>query len=256
MDITTKTNLPFSVARLILLLFAAAACARAQLWDEDWSGAFDLGLASRHVRHGAMLADEVLQPRLRLGNGAISLATWSAVPLRGAQQHELGMSVGLAREWGDTWRASAEVVALRWQPPPSSGVDGTIELGAALERRAGPGRWVLALRRDSARRATFAEIAYAGDLALTQVGAFLGYRVYGGTAHGREVGPLLSGRRTADAYAYHGADLTLPYRVGGATIVTLGVHYARTSGLGAGWTPLAASDSGRLSVSVAATFEL
>ena len=129
------------------------------------------------------------------------------------------------------------------------------EFSLRLVRPCGAGRIEALYLREVQRHADLGELAFAGEWPLRSWGAFLHYRLFVGTKSARNVLPQRPGPRVADAYAYHGAGVALPYRVGGSVVLTARGDYAGTHGQRPFWSPLPARSGGAFSLSLAATCE-
>jgi hypothetical protein len=255
-DKASKSNLPFLVRCAVLLscLVSTAVCA-ASPFDLEWTRRVELTGLTHFVRHGVERAEGSLQPGAWLVSETLELGTWTNFPLNDTRSHELAL-VGRYTVKFDTGAALAfELTHFHLRDARNGHPGHTAELGASFAQPAGPGRLVVGYLRDVKREADVVQLAYEGEWALKSWGGFLNYRAHVGTKAGRDVLPNLPGPAVADSYTFFGADLTLPYRIGGQTILTAGVHYAGTVGQRRLWSPVAASPGGRAWATLAATYE-
>lgn len=239
-------------------LLAFAVCllaARLAAADGEWTRTADATVESKFVRRGIERAGASVQPAAWLTNETWRLGAWVNLPFQNGRWNELGASVDYTHAFNSGAKLGLEVAhyhlgdAYRGHPAHNG------EVTASFSLPAGPGRAVLSLTRDVNRRADIGEISYAGEYALKNWGAFLNYRVYLGAVEADDVLPRLPPPHVEDGYAYHGVDVSLPYRVGGQTIVTAGIHYAGTNGARPLWSPNEASTGAKIWLSLAASYE-
>ncbi len=257
MDKASKTNLPFAVIRVVSLLLLALPGVASAAWplDEEWTRRIEAKGLTRFVHHGVERADESVQPAAWLVSESLQFGTWANFPLNDTRSHELALAAAYTR-WFENGTAVEFAVTHYHLRDARAGHPGhTAELSLTLSRSIGPGRVEATYLRDVKRQADLGEVAYAGEWALKSLGAFLNYRAYLGAKAAADALPNLPGPKVADSYTYFGADLTVPYRIGGATIVTVGVHYAGTKGARPFWSPIAAPVQAKLWATLAATYE-
>ncbi|MBA4137751.1 MAG: hypothetical protein C0518_10585 [Opitutus sp.] len=255
MDKASKTNLPFIVFRAFFLL-SLLPCAAFAVFDGDWTRKIEATALTRFMRHGVERADESFQPGVWLASESLKLGAWANFPLSDTRSHELALNAAYTHAFGDAGTTlTADVTHFHLRDARNGHPGHTAELTLALAQPAGPGRVIVSVTRDVKREADLGEIAYVGEWALRNWGAFLNYRFYVGSMSARDVLPNLPGAKIADAYTFHGVDLTLPYRIGGATVLTAGVHYAGTQGQRPFWSPINARVGGKIWATLGATYE-
>lgn len=231
------------------------AVAAAGLTDGEWTRHVAATALTRFVRHGIERADESLQPAVWLQGESLKFGTWMNIPLDGARGRELALVAACRFRAESGTELDLEATHSHLRDARNGHPGRTAELAATFARPLGPGRAVIRYTRDVQRQADTAEAGYEGEWALQSFGAFLRYRAYVGSKSGRDILPGLPGAKVADSYRFHGFDLTLPYRVGGATVLTAGVHYAGTQGQRRLWSPRAARAGAKLWATLAATCE-
>lgn len=242
--------------RCLFVLALCSLAARLAAADSEWTRTMDATVESKFVRRGIERAGASVRPAVWATDATWELGAWANLPFEQASRTELGVSAGYTRTFGADVKFGVEIAQFRFGGAEAGHPKHTTELGATLSFSAGPGRVALDVTRDGERRADIGQLSYAGEYALKNWGAFLNYRVYLGSVDAADVLPrLVSPLRVADSYTYHGVDLTLPYRVGGQTIVTAGVHYAGTNGARPFWSPDGASTRAKLWLSLAASYE-
>lgn len=240
-------------ASLILVFCVAAAPLLAA--DGDWTRQGEVSLVSRLVERGVERAGAAITPAARVTDERWKLAAQVATPFDAARRTELGLSGGYSYALESGARFGVEVAHHRFGGAPAGYPSRETELTASLSLPVGPGRCLTTLTRDIDRRADIGELSYAGEYALKSWGAFLNYRVYLGSVHAENVLPELAAAWVADSYTYHGVDFTLPYRVGGQTVLAAGVHFAGTDGARPFWSPSGPSPGGKIWFSLAASYE-
>jgi hypothetical protein len=241
--------------RVLVLLALLPLHASAALGDWEWTREVESRALSRFVQHGVERARESLQIAGWLRGDAVKLGTWTNFPLGDTRSHEFALAAAAKHRWESGTQIDFDVTHYHLRDARDGHPGHTAELTLALSHPVGPGRVVASWLRDVNRHADLAEVAYAGEHPLPTLGAFLHYRLYLGTKAASDVLPNLPGPRVADSYSYHGADLSLPYRIGGATILELGVHYAGTVGQRPFWSPTHAPVRGKGWATLAARVE-
>lgn len=221
----------------------------------DWARSSGAAVESKHVHRGIERASATVVPALSLSDEIWRLDARAALPFEEVRRSELSVRGGYTHTLASGMKLGLEVTHFRFGDAQDGHPAHTTELTGALSFSAGPGRATASFTRDVDRRADIGELSYAGEYALKSWGAFLNYRLYAGTVTARDVLPRVAAVRIEDGYTYHGADLTLPYRVGGQTIVTAGIHYAGTVGARPFWSPDGASSGGKCWVSLAVSHE-
>lgn len=234
----------------ILMLLAARLGAA----DGEWVRKVEAVVETKYVRHGIERAGTSLRPEAWLTDEAWKFGAWMNFPLHEGHWHELGLSAGYAHVFEAGPTLGLQVTHFHLGHAYDGHPAHTAELTVSLALPAGPGRAEFSLTRDVNRRADLAELGYEGEIALKSLGAFLNYRLYVGTQEADDVLPSWA-MRVADGYTYHGVDLKLPYRVGGQTLMTAGVHYAGTNGARPFWSPDRAAPGTKIWLSLAASYE-
>ncbi|MBA3850381.1 MAG: hypothetical protein C0502_10370 [Opitutus sp.] len=239
---------------MVLLLAPAVALAA---WPDgtEWTRQAEVTGLARVVRRGVVLADEVVRPAFWFASESLKMGAWLDLPLQTAREREFAFTARYSRTFEGGAALALGAAYFNRRNSPAGYPEDAPELTLTVAQPAGPGRVEGVYTRDMRRRADIGELAYSGDWALKSLGAFLNYRFYLGTARAREVLSGGSGPAAADSYAYHGADLTLPYRIGGATVLTVGLHFAGTRGQRPHWSPIAIRPGGKLWFTLAATRE-
>lgn len=257
MDKASKTNLPFAVFRAVFLpLFALPVIASAAWpFDEEWTRRVEAKGLTRLVRHGVERAEGSVQPAAWLVSESLTFGTWANFPLGDTRSHEFALAAAYTHRFENGTAVEFDVTHYHLRHARAGHPGYTVEFSLSLSRPVGPGRIEAIYLRDVKRQADLAEIAYGGEWALKSLGAFLNYRAYLGRMDAADVLPNLPGPQVGDSFTYFGADLTVPYRIGGATVVTAGIHYTGTRGQRPFWSPLNARVGGKLSVTLAATYE-
>lgn len=231
------------------------AVARIIAADGEWTRVVESSVDSKYVRRGIERAEASVRPAAWLGNEAWRLGAWVDYPLEEARWHEVGMTAGYAHTCESGVQIGFEVTHFHLGGAEGGHPSHTAEVAASVSWVLGPGRVTASLARDVNRRADLGEVAYAGAYPLSSWGAFLNYRLYVGSVEADDVLPQRSAARVEDSYVYHGLDLTLPYRVGGQTVLTAGLHYASTQGARPFWAPSGAVPKGQAWISLAASYE-
>jgi hypothetical protein len=236
------------------LFFVAAPLIAA---DGEWTRSSGATVESEFVRRGIERASATVTPAVLFTDDAWRLTAEAAVPFDGARRGEFVARFGRTLVFDSGMKLGLEVAHFRFGEPEGGHPSHATEFAASLSIPAGPGMAIASFTRDVDRRADIAELSYGGEYALKTWGAFLNYRFYAGAIAADDVLPHAGGitLRVADSYSYHGVDLTLPYRIGGQTIVTAGVHYAGTNGARPLWSPSGASPGAKVWLSLAASYE-
>lgn len=242
------------LASLLLLTLPGLASA-AGPFDEEWTRRIEAKGLSRFVRHGIARAAESVHPAAWLVSESWQFGAWANFPIGDTRRQELALAAGYTHRFENGAALVFDVTHFQFRDARAGHPGNTAELALTLSRPAGPGRIEATYLRDVRREADLGEVAYAGEWALQSLGAFLNYRAYLGAKSAADVLPSLPGAKIADSYIYYGADLTVPYRVGGATVVTAGLHYAGTEGQRPFWSPIDARVGGRWWATLAATYE-
>ncbi|MBI2512405.1 MAG: hypothetical protein HYV96_10515 [Opitutae bacterium] len=241
--------------RRLLLIVGCLVASRLAAADGEWTRTVDTTVESKFVRRGIERAGASVLPAVWLANDTWKFGAWANFPFEDARWHELGASIGYTHAFDSGAKLGVEIAHRHLGEAYEGHPAHTGEVTASFSVPAGPGRATASVTRDVHRRADIGELSYAGEYALTSWGAFLNYRVYLGSVAADDVLPQLATPRVADSYMFHGVDLTVPYRVGGQTIVTAGVHYAGTNGARPFWSPNEASTGGKIWLSLAASYE-
>lgn len=255
-DNPSKTNLPltmrapFSFAFCLLAVPLIAA-------DGEWMRGAEAKLESKLVQRGIERAGASVSPAVWFTDETWSLGAHAAVPFEKPSRSEFTVNAGYLHALESGRKFGVEVAHLRLGDDRNGHPSQTTEFAGFLSFPSGPGRTTLRIARDVERRADVGELSYAGEYALKTWGAFLNYRLYAGSVSADDVLPQTVGAapRAADSYSYHGIDLSLPYRVGGQTIVTAGIHYAGTNGARPFWSPSGTSSGVKVWLSLAASYE-
>lgn len=224
-------------------------------FDEEWTRRIEAKGLTRFVQHGIERAGGSVQPAAWLVSESWKLGTWTNFPLNDTRSHEFALVAAYTHQLENGASIELDVTHAHLRDARAGHPGHTAELSLILSHAAGPGRIEWIYLRDVKRQADLGEVAYAGEWALQALGAFLNYRAYLGAKSAADVLPNLPGAKVADSYAYFGADLTVPYRVGGSTVVTAGLHYAGTHGQRPFWSPVNARVGGRWWATLAATYE-
>lgn len=253
-DKASKTNLPLLMRRALALLLCLLA-ARLAAAEGEWTRRVDATVESKFVRRSIERAGASARPAAWLSNDEWKFGAWVNFPFNEGRWHELGMSAGYEHRFDSGAAFGVQVTHYHLGEAYDGQPAHTGEVTASFSMPAGPGRAAASVTRDVNRRADIGELSYAGEYALKNWGAFLNYRFYLGSVEADDVLPQLATPRVEDSYTYHGVDLTVPYRVGGQTIVTAGVHYAGTNGARPFWSPEGASPGGKIWFSLAANYE-
>lgn len=255
-DNPSKTNLPLAMRASFSLAFCLVAAPLIAA-DGEWSRGAEATVESKFVRRGIERAGASVAPAVWFTDEAWSLGASATVPFEKANRSEFGVNAGYTYSLEPDVKLGVEVTHFRYSNALSGHPGQTTELAASVSFSSGPGRTTLRFARDVERQADIGELSYAGEYALKAWGAFLRYRLYAGSAQADNVLPRLPAPapHVSDSYTYHGIDLTLPYRVGGQTIVTAGVHYAGTNGARPFWSPSGAAPGPKVWLSLAASYE-
>lgn len=254
MDNPSKSNLPVTVRVSIFFAYCLAAVPLLAA-DGDWTRQADVSVDSKLMRRGIERAGATVTPVVRLADGSWKFAAQLAMPFEAASRSELGLSAGYTYATESGVSCGWEVAHFQFGDAPLGHASRATELTVSLSLPAGPGRLVASFTHEVDQGANIGELSYAGEYALKSWGAFLNYRVYLGSVRAEDALPDLLAPRVGDSYAYHGLDLTLPYRIGGQTVLSAGVHYAGTNGARPFWSPGEASPGGKVWVSLAASYE-
>lgn len=241
--------------RRLLVLATCLLAARLAAAEGEWTRTVDATVRSKFVRRGIERDGAAAMPAAWLTNETWKLGAWANFPFENARWHELGASIGYTHAFDSGAKLGLEVVHYYLGEAYEGHPAHTGEVTVSFSATAGPGRATASVTRDVNRRADIGELSYAGEYALKNWGAFLNYRFYVGSVEADDVLPQLPAPRAGDSYTYHGVDLTLPYRVGGQTIVTAGAHYAGTNGARPFWSPNRASTGAKIWFSLAASYE-
>lgn len=240
--------------RAMITAFCLLA-ARVVAADGDWVRTVDATVESKFVRRGIERAGGSVRPGAWLSDGAWKLGASLNLPFTRSEAHELAMMAGYTHAFDSGLQFGLEVTHFHFGDAQLGQPSHTAEVAATASFAVGPGRAMATLARDVNRRADIGELSFSGEYALKNWGAFLGYRVYVGAVEADDALPQLPPPGVEDSYSYHGADLTLPYRVGGQTVLTAGVHYAGTVGARPFWSPDGAAPGVKFWVSLAASYE-
>lgn len=255
-DNPSKTNLPLAMRASFSFAFCLMAVPLIAA-DGDWTRGAAATAESKLVRRGIEHAGASVAPAVWLTDETWRVGVHAAVPFENASGSEFGMNASYTRALESGVKLGGEVAHVRWGDASFGHPSHTTEFAAFMSFPSGPGRVTVRLARDVERRADIGELSYAGEYALKAWGAFLNYHLYAGSVAADDVLPrsVAPAPRVADAYTYHGIDLTLPYRVGGQTVVTAGVHYAGTNGARPFWSPSGAAPGAKVWLSLAASYE-
>lgn len=257
-DMRTESNLPFVVSRCAAVLFTLLAVRAAALTSPlewEWTRQVETQVLSRFVQHGVERADESFQVAGWLKSESLKLGTWTNFPISDTRSHEFALVGAYVHRLEGGTELEFDVTHYHLRDARNGHPGHTAELTFLVSHPVGPGRVVASVLFDVNRHAEQGELAYAGEWALKSLGTFLNYRVYAGHKHGHDVLHNLPGDEVVDSYRYHGVDLTIPYRIGGATVVTLGVHYAGTVGQRPFWSPINAPVRDKVWAILATSYE-
>lgn len=242
--------------RCACVLILCLSVARLAAADGEWVRSVDVTMESKHVRRGIERAEAGVRPAAHLTDGSWRVGASLNLPFAHARDHELAVVTGYTHALDSGAELGFQATQFLFGGAERGHPTQSLEVTIAFSLPLGPGRAALSLTRDVERRADIGELSYAGEYALKSWGAFLNYRFYAGSVSAEDVLPRLAQPSPiADSYAYHGVDLTLPYRVGGQTVLTAGAHYAGTNGARPFWSPNKASTGAKVWLSLAASYE-
>lgn len=241
--------------RRLLVFVGCLVAARLAAADGEWTRTVDATVESKFVRRGIERAGASVLPAAWLTNDAWKFGAWVNFPFEDARWREFGASAGYTHAFDSGAKLGLAIAHYHLGEAYAGHPAHTGEVAVSFSMPAGPGRATASVTRDVNRRADIGELSYAGEYALKNWGAFLHYRFYVGSVEADDVLPQLAAPRVADSYTFHGVDLTLPYRVGGQTILTAGMHYAGTNGARWFWSSNGASTGAKMWLSLAASYE-
>lgn len=225
---------------LITCCIAPVLARAAWPWDAEWTRTVETQVDSKFVHHGIERAGASVRPAAWLETEGLRLGSWMAFPIADSRSHEFALVANASHVFSTGTKVAFDVTHYHLRDARDGHPGHTAELTLMVAHPVGPGRVEASYLRDVNREGELGELAYAGEWPLKAWGAFLHYRIYAGAKSARDV---LGHLRPAvkDAYAYHGADLSLPYRVSGSAVVTAGLHVAGTDGARPFWSPTRAS---------------
>lgn len=238
---------------LFLLCWVVPVLARAAWpFDGEWTRTVEARADAKFVHHGIERAGPSVRPAAWLETEGLRLGSWMTFPLDDTRSHEFALVANVWHTFSTGTKLELDVTHYHLRDARDGHPGHTAELTLTVAHPCGPGRIEASYLRDVNRDAELGELAYAGEWALKSWGAFLHYRVYAGNKSAHDVLPHLR-PAVRDAYSYHGADLSVPYRIGGETVVTAGVHFAGTVGARPFWSPIRAASGAKFWVSLVAT---
>jgi hypothetical protein len=241
--------------RRAFILLLLAPIMRLMAADGEWTRTIETTVASRDVQRGIERAKASVRPAGWLTDETWRFGTWLNLPVENTRGREFAVLAGYTHTFGSDVRAGLEVTHYFLGDTRDGHPSHTGEVAAIFSLPAGPARLGASVARDVNRRADIGELSYAGEYALKNWGAFLHYRFYVGAVEADDVLPQRSAPRIEDSYTYHGVDLAVPYRIGGQTVLTAGVHYAGTTGARPFWSPIGARPGDKVWFTLAASRE-
>ncbi len=237
---------------LTLLCLSPLATRAAGPFEGEWTRTVEARAESKFVHHGIERAGPSVRPAAWLETDGLRLGAWVTVPLDETRRHEIALAANAGHTFSTGTKLELDLTHHHLRDARDGHPGHTAELTLTLVHPIGPGRVEASYLRDVSRDGKLGELAYAGERPLKSLGAFLHYRVYAGAKSARDVLPQMR-PAVRDSYSYHGADFSVPYRVGGETVVTAGLHFAGTVGARPFWSPIRASGGAKVWLSLVAS---
>lgn len=221
---------------LLVGLLMAGRSARA----EAEGAVVAVGLVSRVVERGVVLAGAAVSGQAEVEAGAWRAALRAHQPVRGGEPAEARLSLAW-RGGGETgWFVEvAASPSTRGSGRMAGAVKQSIEAGATVGWRSSLGWRVQATAlHDFRRKASGGGMQVAREVALTRLGAFLECYGEAGWMTADDLLPGLAGAGRRDGYGYGAAGLRLPYRVGERVTLEASVEGGLTRGQSSIWSPV------------------
>lgn len=241
--------------RCLILSFLCLlpSAARAEWpFDGEWTRTIEARADSRFVHHGIERAGPSVRPAAWLETEGLRLGSWMTFPVDDTRSHEFALVANAWHTFSTGTKVEFDVTHYHLRDARDGHPGHTAELTLTIAQPIGPGRVEASYLRDVNREGEVGELAYAGEWPLKTLGAFMHYRFYVGAKSARDVLPHLR-PAVRDGYSFHGADFSVPYRIGGETVVTAGLHFAGTVGARPFWSPVRASSGAKVWCSLAAS---
>ncbi len=240
----------FFSACLLLVLSAGLVA------QEESSATVDVGYASRRIFRGIERTGDAAQASVALAQDGWRGNLWANHPFDRDEPDEVDFTAGYLAKVTD--QVSIEVTATQFW-------FGNVQVNATKQSfEAGvEATWTgrggitsgLAYHHDFRLAADTFQGSLGYSLPLTRLGAFLELNAFAGWVDGSDIRPDAPGPAVGDAYGFYGAEMHLPYRIGGHTTVVAGVHWAGTVNQSRLWSPIGEGSGSRGWVSLSVSFD-
>jgi hypothetical protein len=213
---------------LLMGLVATLACAQS---DEAPPVQANFAYSTRSVFRGVERAGNSFQAGIELTRDNLHGAIRISQPFGGDSASEATLQAGYRWVASDRLTLEASFAHTWFSDVPGDEVKRSLEAGLAATFAPVAG-FTPGLRyfHDFRFLADTGEISLRRSVALTKLGAFLEFNLFGGWASGHNWRPDAAGPRRADDYGYWGGEVSLPYRIGGQATLVAGLHYTEASG--------------------------
>jgi hypothetical protein len=199
---------------------------------------------------------DAAQASVDFTNNGFHAGAWTSRPLAVGGSGETDLEAGYAFKITEQFTLEPTVTQYTYANATPDATRQSTEAGLQAVWEAGGG-WTasVACYHDFRLQADTAQAEAGYSLALKNLGAFLEFNSFAGWANGANLRPGAAGPRVHDGYAYCGAEVRLPYRVGAHTTVVAGLHFSDAVGQSRSWSPTGAGSTARGWFSFAVNFD-
>jgi uncharacterized protein (TIGR02001 family) len=185
---------------------------------QDLSLSADMTYTSKYVFRGVKVTEQSIQPSVELSTGDFYAGVWSNQPIKSGEDNEFDFYAGFGIPVNETIKLD---VGATYYYYPDSDSGATFEpyigvTGEIMGLSAG-----LYLYRDIDVKAWTTQGNLGYSFPIEAAGVSLDLGAYYGNVDGRN-----------ESYRYYGVDLSVPFQINENAVVTVGVHYGDTLGLG------------------------
>ena len=213
---------------LLAALLAASAKVRA---DETPGVRADFDYASAYVFRGVERAGASAQAGVEGAHDDFHGGFWTNQPFARGAARDVTLTAGYA--WRPAAGVTLEAVATQYLSAGGAAdttrrsTEGGLTLTGAAFAGCTPSIYY---GHDFRLRSDTVQLSVGRSLALTALGTFLDFNLFAGAATGSDWQPDAGGPRRADSYAYWGAEVHVPYRIGAHSTVVGGLHFTDATG--------------------------